>query len=57
LAGDASILLRYWARDHEKIGFDVDLSGGDGGEMFKAALKAIVLKKLNAPYRSGPSKT
>jgi hypothetical protein len=40
-----------------KIGFDVDLSGGDGGEMFKAGLKGIVLKKLNAPYRSGPSKT
>jgi hypothetical protein len=40
-----------------KIGFDVDLSGGDGGEMFKAGLKGIVLKKLNAPYLSGPSKT
>jgi bifunctional non-homologous end joining protein LigD len=35
-------------------------SEGDGGEMFQAVcklgLEGIVSKKLNAPYRSGPSK-
>jgi bifunctional non-homologous end joining protein LigD len=34
---------------------------GDGDEMFKAicklGLEGIVSKKLNAPYRSGPSRT
>jgi bifunctional non-homologous end joining protein LigD len=34
---------------------------GDGVEMFKAVcklgLEGIVSKKLNAPYRSGPSRT
>jgi len=34
---------------------------GDGGEMFAAVcnlgLEGIVSKKLDAPYRSGPSKT
>ena len=39
----------------------VEHSEGDGSEMFKAVcklgLEGIVSKKLNAPYRSGPSKT
>jgi ATP-dependent DNA ligase len=34
---------------------------GDGGEMFKAVcklgLEGIVSKKLDAPYKSGPSKS
>ena len=38
----------------------VEHTEGDGGEMFKAAcklgLEGIVSKKLNAPYKSGPSK-
>ena len=33
---------------------------GDGGEMFRAVcklgLEGIVSKRINAPYRSGPSK-
>jgi hypothetical protein len=37
--GDASILLRYWARDHNK-----DCKLGLGG---------IVSKKLDGPYKSG----
>jgi len=39
----------------------VEHTEGDGREMFKAVCKlgfeGIVSKKLNAPYRSGPSKT
>jgi hypothetical protein len=39
----------------------VEYTEGDGSEMFKAAcklgLEGIVSKKLNAPYRSGPSRT
>jgi bifunctional non-homologous end joining protein LigD len=39
----------------------VEHTEGDGGEMFKAVcklgLEGIVSKKLDAPYRSGPSKT
>jgi len=39
----------------------VEHTEGDGGEMFKAVcklgLEGIVSKKLNAPYRSGPSRT
>jgi bifunctional non-homologous end joining protein LigD len=39
----------------------VEHTEGDGGEMFQAvcklALEGIVSKKLNAPYRSGPSKS
>ena len=35
-------------------------TAGDGGEMFKAVcklgLEGIVSKKLDAPYRSGPTK-
>ncbi|MFZ0259882.1 MAG: DNA ligase [Pseudolabrys sp.] len=38
----------------------VEHTEGDGGEMFKAVcklgLEGIVSKKLNAPYRSGPSR-
>ena len=38
----------------------VEHTEGDGGEMFKAVcklgLEGIVSKKLDAPYRSGPSK-
>jgi bifunctional non-homologous end joining protein LigD len=38
----------------------VEYTEGDGGEMFKAVcklgLEGIVSKKLNAPYRSGPSR-
>jgi hypothetical protein len=38
----------------------VEHTEGDGGQMFKAAcklgLEGIVSKKLDAPYRSGPSK-
>jgi bifunctional non-homologous end joining protein LigD len=38
----------------------VEHTEGDGGEMFKAicklGLEGIVSKKLNAPYKSGPSK-
>ena len=37
------------------------IQGGDGAKMFAAAckhgLEGIVSKKLNAPYRSGPSKS
>jgi bifunctional non-homologous end joining protein LigD len=39
----------------------VEHTEGDGGKMFKAVcqlgLEGIVSKKLDAPYRSGPSKT
>jgi ATP dependent DNA ligase domain len=39
----------------------VEHTEGDGAEMFKAVcklgLEEMVSKKLNAPYRSGPSKT
>jgi ATP-dependent DNA ligase len=39
----------------------VEHNEGDGGEMFKAVcklgLEGIVSKKIDAPYRSGPSKT
>jgi bifunctional non-homologous end joining protein LigD len=39
----------------------VEHSGGDGAEMFaavcKLGLEGIVSKKINAPYRSGPSKS
>ena len=39
----------------------VERTEGDGREMFKAVcklgLEGIVSKKLNAPYRSGPSRT
>jgi bifunctional non-homologous end joining protein LigD len=39
----------------------VEHTEGNGGEMFKAicklGLEGIVSKKLNAPYKSGPSKT
>jgi bifunctional non-homologous end joining protein LigD len=39
----------------------VEHTGGDGAKMFAAAckhgLEGIVSKKLNAPYRSGPSKS
>jgi len=39
----------------------VEHTEGDGAEMFKAicklGLEGIVSKKLNAPYKSGPSKT
>jgi ATP-dependent DNA ligase len=38
----------------------VEYTEGDGGEMFKAACRlgfeGIVSKKLDAPYKSGPSK-
>jgi bifunctional non-homologous end joining protein LigD len=38
----------------------VDHTEGDGGEMFKAVcklgLEGIVSKKLDSPYKSGPSK-
>jgi bifunctional non-homologous end joining protein LigD len=38
----------------------VEHTEGDGDEMFKAVcklgLEGIVSKKLNAPYKSGPSK-
>jgi bifunctional non-homologous end joining protein LigD len=38
----------------------VEYTEGDGGKMFKAVcqlgLEGIVSKKLNAPYKSGPSK-
>jgi bifunctional non-homologous end joining protein LigD len=38
----------------------VEHTDGDGGEMFKAicklGLEGIVSKKLDAPYKSGPSK-
>jgi ATP-dependent DNA ligase len=39
---------------------DVEHTEGDGGEMFNAVcklgLEGIVSKKLDAPYKSGPSK-
>jgi bifunctional non-homologous end joining protein LigD len=46
-------------RTHRGIQY-VEHTEGDGGEMFKAVcklgLEGIVSKKLNAPYKSGPSK-
>ena len=46
-------------RTHRGIQY-VEHTEGDGVEMFKAicklGLEGIVSKKLNAPYKSGPSK-
>jgi bifunctional non-homologous end joining protein LigD len=51
--------LRKLLRHGRGIQF-VEHTEGDGDEMFKAVcklgLEGIVSKKLNAPYKSGPSK-
>jgi hypothetical protein len=57
LAGDASILLRYWARDHNKDWLRCGLKwvANVQGDC-KLGLEGIVSKRLDAPYKSGPSK-
>jgi bifunctional non-homologous end joining protein LigD len=50
-----------WVLRHSRGGIQyVEHTEGDGGEMFKAVcklgLEGIVSKKLDAPYKSGPSK-
>jgi bifunctional non-homologous end joining protein LigD len=55
-----AVLRKVLRRTRRGIQY-VEHSEGDGGEMFKAVcklgLEGIVSKKLDAPYRSGPSKT
>jgi bifunctional non-homologous end joining protein LigD len=55
-----AILLKALRRSRAGIQY-VEHTEGDGAKMFKAicklGLEGIVSKKLNAPYRSGPSKT
>jgi bifunctional non-homologous end joining protein LigD len=52
-------LRKILKRTHRGIQY-VEHTEGDGGEMFKAVcklgLEGIVSKKLDAPYKSGPSK-
>src|SRR5262245_5505915 len=52
--------LRKLLRQNEDIQYVAHIKG-DGAKMFQAVcklgLEGIVSKKLNAPYRSGPSKT
>jgi bifunctional non-homologous end joining protein LigD len=54
-----AILRKVLQRTRRGIQY-VEHTEGDGGEMFKAickvGLEGIVSKKLNAPYKSGPSK-
>jgi bifunctional non-homologous end joining protein LigD len=54
-----SILRKVLQRTRRGIQY-VEHTEGDGVEMFKAicklGLEGIVSKKLNAPYKSGPSK-
>jgi bifunctional non-homologous end joining protein LigD len=50
-----------WVLRHSRGGIQyVEHTEGDGAKMFKAVcklgLEGIVSKKLNAPYKSGPSK-
>ena len=56
----ASCVKSYARRTRRSIQF-VQHTEGDGVEMFKAVcklgLEGIVSKKLDAPYKSGPSKT
>jgi bifunctional non-homologous end joining protein LigD len=53
------MLRKVLARTRHGIQY-VEHTEGDGAEIFKAVcklgLEGIVSKKLNAPYRSGPSK-
>ena len=55
----ARVLRKVLRRTRHGIQY-VEHTEGDGGEMFKAVcklgLEGIVSKKLNAPYRSGPSR-
>jgi bifunctional non-homologous end joining protein LigD len=55
-----AVLRKVLRRTRRGIQY-VEHTEGDGGDMFKAVcklgLEGIVSKKLNAPYRSGPSKT
>jgi bifunctional non-homologous end joining protein LigD len=55
-----AILQKALKRTRRGIQY-VEHSDGDGGEMFQAVcklgLEGIVSKKMNAPYRSGPSRT
>jgi bifunctional non-homologous end joining protein LigD len=54
------VLRKVLRRTHRGIQY-LEHTEGDGGEMFKAVcklgLEGIVSKKLDASYRSGPSKT
>ena len=54
-----AVLRKVLRRTRRGIQY-VEHTDGDGGEMFKAVcklgLEGIVSKKLDAPYRSGPSK-
>ena len=54
-------LLAWLARGQHVDAAYLSLTRGDGGQMFKAVckpgLEGIVATKLDAPYRSGPSKT
>jgi ATP-dependent DNA ligase len=55
-----AVLRKVLRRTRRGIQY-VEHTEGDGGEMFKAVcklgLEGIVSKKVDAPYRSGPSKT
>jgi bifunctional non-homologous end joining protein LigD len=55
-----AVLRKVLRRTRRGIQY-VEYTEGDGGEMFKAAcklgLEGIVSKKLDATYKSGPSKT
>ena len=55
-----AVLRKVLRRTRRGIQY-VERTEGDGVEMFKAVcklgLEGIVSKKLDAPYRSGPSKT
>ena len=55
-----ALLLKVLRRSRSGIQY-VEHTEGDGAKMFKAIcklwLEGMVSKKLNAPYRSGPSKT
>jgi ATP-dependent DNA ligase len=55
-----AVLRKVLRRTRRGIQY-VEHTEGDGGEMFKAVckigLEGIVSKKLDAPYRSGPSRT
>jgi bifunctional non-homologous end joining protein LigD len=55
-----AVLRKVLRRTRRGIQY-VEQTEGDGGDIFKAVcklgLEGIVSKKLDAPYRSGPSKT
>jgi bifunctional non-homologous end joining protein LigD len=52
-------LRKVFSRTRRGIQY-VEHTGGDGAEMFaavsKLGLEGIVSKRINAPYRSGPTK-